>query len=136
MTSEGLFRAALDGLPGVAEEADDVAKSQRPAGAVALPVLFSSPLHPYSKAAMLRGYSELLMQWEKREAEGEVTARQAETVSTTPLASFRCLMTAWMVGAVLLPNAKVVSNGCVAYGAVHFACCVSKEYLRTSKYTL
>lgn len=83
MTAEGLFRAALDGLPGVAE--DDIAKSQRSAGAVALPVLFASPLHPYSKAAMLRGYSELLKQWEKREAEGEITARQAETVSVKKL---------------------------------------------------
>lgn len=100
VTAEGLFRAALDGLPGVAEEADDIAKSQRSAGAVALPVLFASPLHPYSKAAMLRGYSELLMQWEKREAEGEATARQAKTVSATSLASLDSLMPCWSVGAV------------------------------------
>lgn len=85
MTAEGLFRAALDGLPGVAEEADDIAISQISAGAVGLPVLFASPLHPYSKTATLRGYSELLMQWEKREAEGEVTARRAEAVSTPAL---------------------------------------------------
>lgn len=98
VTAEGLFRAALDGLPGVAEEADDIAKSQRSAGVVAPPVLFASPLHPFSKAAMLRGYSELLMQWEKREAEGEVTARQAETVSerTTALASL-CYFDACLV---------------------------------------
>ncbi|CAN0272650.1 unnamed protein product, partial [Ectocarpus sp. 8 AP-2014] len=53
VTAEGLFRAALDSLQ------------------VALPLLFASPLHPYTKAATLRGYSELLLQWEKREAEGE-----------------------------------------------------------------
>eukprot|EP00752_Nemacystus_decipiens_P017555 g15732.t1 len=85
VTAEGLFRAALDGLPGVAEEAGDIAKSQRSAGTVALPVLFASPLHPYSKSAMLRGYSELLMQWEKREAEGEVAARKAENVESSLL---------------------------------------------------
>ena len=83
MTAEGLFRAALDGLRGIAEEADDEAvKSQSSAMAVAPPVVFPSPIHPYSKAATLQGYSELLMQWEKREAEGEVVARQAKTVST------------------------------------------------------
>eukprot|EP00903_Cladosiphon_okamuranus_P019609 g18034.t1 len=85
VTAEGLFRAALDGLTGVAEEDGDIAKGHRPAGAVALPVLFASPLHPYSKAAMLRGYSELLLQWEKREAEGEATARTAETVESVLL---------------------------------------------------
>lgn len=82
MTAEGLFRAALDGLRGIAEEADDeVLKSQSSGVAVAHPILFPSPIHPYSKAATLRGYSELLMQWEKREAEGEIVTRQAETVS-------------------------------------------------------
>lgn len=84
VTAEGLFRAALDSLQGIAEEVDDgIARSQRPAGAVALPLLFASPLHPYTKAATLRGYSELLLQWEKREAEGEVVARQAEKVVLT-----------------------------------------------------
>ncbi len=78
MTAEGLFRAALDGLRGIAEETnDEIVKSQSSAP----PILFPSPIHPYSKAATLRGYSELLMQWEKREAEGEIVSRQAETVS-------------------------------------------------------
>lgn len=82
MTAEGLFRAALDGLRGIAEEAnDEVAKSQSSSVAVAPPIMYPSPIHPYSKAATLRGYSELLMQWEKREAEGDIVTRQAETVS-------------------------------------------------------
>ncbi|CAB1098815.1 unnamed protein product [Ectocarpus sp. CCAP 1310/34] len=86
VTAEGLFRAALDSLQGIAEEVDDgIARSQRSAGAVALPLLFASPLHPYTKAATLRGFSELLLQWEKREAEGEVVARQAEKVESSLL---------------------------------------------------
>lgn len=34
---------------------------------------------------MLQGYSELLLQWEKREAEGEIAARQAEKASIPQL---------------------------------------------------
>lgn len=92
VTAEGLFRAALDGLQGIAEEVDDgLVRSQRSAEAVPPPILFSSPIHPYSKAAMLQGYSELLLQWEKREAEGEIAARQAEKASIPQL---------WRPGAV------------------------------------
>lgn len=112
VTAEGLFRAALDGLPGVAEEADDITRSQRSAGAVPLPVLYASPLHPYSKAAMLRGYSELLMQWEKREAEGEATARRAEIVSTADLVSTSLFDASAWSELSLVPNAQVVSKGC------------------------
>ncbi|CAM9705322.1 unnamed protein product [Scytosiphon promiscuus] len=84
VTAEGLFRAALDGMQGIAEEADgDNAMSQRPMGAVAPAILFASPLHPYSKAAMLRGYSELLLQWEKREAEGEIIERQGHAAESS-----------------------------------------------------
>lgn len=72
VTAEGLFRAALDGSCSVGEQKSEAAS---------MPILFSSPIHPYSKAATLRGYSELLLQWENREAEGENVARQAETVS-------------------------------------------------------
>lgn len=121
MTAEGLFRAALDGLPGVAGEIDDMAKSQRSAGAVPLPALFASPLHPYSKAAMLRGYSELLLQWEKREAEGEAAARRAENVRTT--ASFSFTTACWRLWR--LSNALVVSNDCPAQSAVSFEYSVS-----------
>ena len=44
-------------------------------------VVIASPIHPYSKAATLRSYSELLTQWEKREAEGGNVTRRAEAVS-------------------------------------------------------
>lgn len=82
VTAEGLYRAALDGLEGVAEDSQSggIVGGQRP-GEAAMAVVVASPIHPYSKAATLRGYSELLGQWEKREAEGETVTRRAEAVS-------------------------------------------------------
>eukprot|EP00904_Undaria_pinnatifida_P011212 jgi/Undpi1/7220/HiC_scaffold_22.g09693.m1 len=87
VTAEGLFRAALDGLAGAAEESQNggIVGGRRP-GEAAIAVVIASPIHPYSKAATLRAYSELLTKWEKREAEGETVTRRAEAVeSSLPL---------------------------------------------------
>lgn len=80
VTAEGLFRAALEG---VGEESANggIVRDSR-SGAAAMSVLFASPIHAYSKAATLRAYSQLLLQWEKRETEGDIIARRAETVRT------------------------------------------------------
>lgn len=85
VTAEGLFRAALDGLAGAAEESQNggIVGGRRP-GEAAIAVVIASPIHPYSKAATLRAYSELLTKWEKREAEGETVTRRAEAVSLLP----------------------------------------------------
>lgn len=82
VTAEGLFRAALDGLGGVGEESQNggIVGGQRSGGA-SMAVVVASPIHPYSKAATLRGYSELLTEWEKREAEGDTVTQRAESVS-------------------------------------------------------
>lgn len=81
VTAEGLLRAALDGLGTVGEEARGTSATNLVGGLTASPLdLFPSPLHPFSKAESLRAYSELLMQWEKREAEGEGVLRRAEKV--------------------------------------------------------
>ncbi|CAM9881570.1 unnamed protein product, partial [Hapterophycus canaliculatus] len=84
VTAEGLFRAALDGMQGIAEEVNGhTAMSQISKGTLAPAILFASPIHPYSKAAMLRGYSELLLQWEKREAEGKIVGRQGQAAESS-----------------------------------------------------
>lgn len=72
VTAEGLFRAALDSL---VEE--DRGSERQGAKANAL---FPSPIHPYTRAATLGGYAELLLQWEKREREGKIAAQRAESV--------------------------------------------------------
>lgn len=110
VTAEGLFRAALDGLQGIAEEVDDgIVGSQRPTGAVAPSILFASPIHPYSKAAMLQGYSELLLQWEKREAEGEIAARQAKTAS---IPQFAALSMSYWAGNCRSSLTQLISGCC------------------------
>lgn len=76
VTAEGLFRAALDNLGGAVGE-DDGGSERQGAKANAL---FPSPIHPYTRAATLRGYAELLLQWEKREGEGEIAAQRADSV--------------------------------------------------------
>lgn len=79
VTAEGLLRAAVDGFGGVGEDGVDsnvVVGGQAAAGTI----IFPSPLHSFSKAGALRAYSELLAQWEKREAEGEGLLRRAEKV--------------------------------------------------------
>lgn len=82
VSAEGLFRAALDGLENIGgrgmEDGIGGDKVPKIAGIYAS---YASPIHRYSKAATVRGYSDLLLQWEKREAEGESVARQAEAVS-------------------------------------------------------
>lgn len=79
VTAEGLMRAALDGLQNARENDSNTAVGGR--GMVPGTLVFPSPLHIFSQANSLRAYSELLMQWEKREAEGERVALQAERVS-------------------------------------------------------
>lgn len=83
VTAEGLLRAALDGFETVGREEGSTGSDSRGIGGalvVAGPILFPSPLHPFSKADTLRAFSELLMDWEKRESEGERVLRQAEQV--------------------------------------------------------
>lgn len=83
VTAEGLLRAALDGFKTVGGEegsANSISNVAGRAPVAAGPLLFSSPLHPFSKANALRAFSELLMNWEKRESEGGQVQRQAEQV--------------------------------------------------------
>lgn len=86
VTAEGLLRAALDGFKTVGGEegsANSISNVAGRAPVAAGPLLFSSPLHPFSKANALRAFSELLMNWEKRESEGGQVQRQAEQVESS-----------------------------------------------------
>ncbi|CAM9243330.1 unnamed protein product [Discosporangium mesarthrocarpum] len=76
VTSEGLFRTALGAMEPIHRGG---AKHHREEEMLSL---HPSPVHPFSLAATLRSYSELLQQWEKREEEGERFLLRAEEMES------------------------------------------------------
>lgn len=79
VTAEGLLRAALDAL-GALEDSNPASTLVGGQEVVEGVTLYPSPLHSFSKAAALRVYGDLLMQWEKREVEGQRMLKQAQEV--------------------------------------------------------
>lgn len=66
VVAEGLFRSAVDGFAGGRLEAG--------------PVLFPSPLHPFSEAYAMRALWDLLRMWDKRESEAKQVLGNVEKV--------------------------------------------------------